>query len=147
MAALAAPYDAHKKDGKLVAYPMAANTTIFKGALVGLVAGFLVTASDTAGLIFVGVAHETKANQASTILPGGAGVAGAAGALSLRVEKEGTFSYNKAAAVAADRGKQAFISDDNTVSTAATTNNVACGYVTELLDGSHVQLRINRSIQ
>jgi len=144
MAALAAPYDAHKKDGKLVAYPMAANTTIFKGALV---AGFLVTASDTAGLVFVGVAHETKANQASTILPGGAGVAGAAGALSLRVEEEGTFSYSKAAAVATDRGKQAFIADDNTVSTAATTNNVACGYVVEVPDGAHVQLRINRSIQ
>ena len=144
MAALAAPYDAHKKDGKLVAYPMAANTTIFKGALV---AGFLVTASDTAGLVFVGVAHETKANQASTILPGGAGVAGAAGALSLRVEEEGTFSYSKAAAVATDRGKQAFISDDNTVSTAATTNNVACGYVVEVPDGAHVQLRINRSVQ
>ena len=140
MAALAAPYDAHKKDGKLVAYPMAANTTIFKGALV---AGFLVTASDTAGLVFVGVAHETKANQASTILPGGAGVAGAAGALSLRVEKEGTFSYSKAAAVAADRGKQAFISDDNTVSTAATANSVHCGVVGALVDANTLAILID----
>ena len=37
MTALAAPYDAHEKEGELVAYPIAANTTIWKGALVGLI--------------------------------------------------------------------------------------------------------------
>ena len=147
MTALAAPYDAHEKEGELAAYPIAANTTIWKGALVGLVGGFAVPASDIASEAFAGVAHESKLNQASTLLPGGGGPAGAAGALSIRVEKDGAFNYSKAGAVAADRGKQVFIVDDNTVSVAGTTNNLAAGYVVEVTDGSHVRVRINRSVQ
>ena len=147
MTALAAAYDAHKKDGELVAYPIAANTTIWKGALVGLVGGYAVPASDAASEAFAGVAHESKANQASTLLPGGAGPAGAAGALLIRVEKLGTFHYSKTAAVATDIGKQVFIVDDNTVSVAGTTNNLPAGYVVEVPDASHVRVRINRSVQ
>ncbi len=47
----------------------------------------------------------------------------------------------------ADLGKPCFIVDDNTVSTAATTNNVACGYVTELIDASHVRVRIDLAVR
>ncbi len=147
MAALTAPYDPHPKDGELIAYPVAANTTIFKGALVEIVNGLAQPAADTAGAAFAGVAHETKVNTAATILPGGAGAAGAAGALHIRVHKTGSLIYNKAGAAAADIGKQAFIVDDNTVSTAATANNVPCGFVVEVTDAAHVRVRINRSVQ
>ena len=98
MAALTAPYDTHSKDGELVAYPIAANTTIFKGALVEIVAGFAQPAADTAGAAFAGVSHETKINTAATLLTGGAGPAGAAGALKVRVHKTGSLLYSKAAA-------------------------------------------------
>ena len=98
MAALTAPYDTHSKDGELVAYPIAANTTIFKGALVEIVAGFAQPAADTAGAAFAGVSHETKVNTAATLLTGGAGPAGAAGALKVRVHKTGSLLYSKAAA-------------------------------------------------
>jgi len=33
------------------------------------------------------------------------------------------------------------------VSVAATTNNLAAGYVVEVTDGSHVRVRIDRSVQ
>ena len=149
MTALSASYDAHMKDAELVAYPVAANTTVFKGGLVAVLlsSGLVQPGGDTAGTVLVGVAHETKINTSATQLAGGAGPAGAAGALKIRVEKQGSFLYNKAAAVATDLGKQAFIVDDNTVSTAATTNNIACGYVVEVPDASHVRVRINRSVQ
>lgn len=147
MAALTAPYDAHTKDGELIAYGIAANTTIFKGGLVEIVGGFAQAASDTAGAAFAGVAHETKINTAATTLSGGAGPAGAAGALKVRVHKNGSLLYNKAGAVAADIGKQAFIVDDNTVSTAATANNIPCGFVVEVPDPAHVRVLIDRSVQ
>ena len=147
MTALAAAYDAHEKDGKLIAYPIAANTTIFKGALVGLLGGYAVPASDTAGMTFLGVAHETKVNTAATNLGGGLGPAGAAGALVVRVEKAGTFHYSKTAAVGADLSQPAYVVDDNTVSVAATSHNIPCGYVAEVPDGAHLRVRINRSVQ
>jgi hypothetical protein len=147
MAALTAPYDTHSKDGELIAYPIAANTTIFKGALVEIVGGFAQPGADTAGAAFAGVAHETKINTAATLLPNAGGPAGAAGALKVRVDKTGSLLYNKAAAVAADIGKQAFIVDDNTVSTAPTANNLSAGYVVEVPDAAHVRVRINRSVQ
>ena len=136
MTALAISYDAHQKDGELVAYPVAANVTVFKGGLVGLAGGYAVPASDTAGMPFVGVAHETMLN-----------TGGAAGARLVRVQKTGSFVYPKVGAVQADVGKQALVVDSVTVSTAATTNNIVAGYVAELLDGGHVRVRIDRGVQ
>ena len=147
MAALTVPYDTHHKDGELVAYPLAANTTIYKGALVALTAGLAKPGSDTAGVAFVGVAYETKVNQASTILPGGAGVAGAAGALSIRVQKTGAYLYNRAASTVADIGKAVQVADDNTVATTGTVNAIVAGYIVEVPDAAHVRVRIDRSVQ
>ena len=147
MTALTAAYDTHEKPGEMIAYPIAANTTIFKGALVEIVGGYAQPAADTAGALFVGVAHQTKVNTAATPLTGGAGFAGAAGALSVRVHKEGSFLYNNAAAVAGDVGQVAHVVDDNTVTTAGTANNLPAGYVVEVPDASHVRVRIDRSVQ
>ena len=136
MAALTGPYDARPKVGDLIAYPLAANTKIYKGALVALNAGYAQPAHDDPGVQFVGVAHETKDN-----------AGGAAGAVSVRVQKNGAYTYAKAGAAPADAGKPVFVVDDNTVSTAATANSLACGHVTEVPDSAHVRVRINRSVQ
>ena len=69
MAALTACYDPHPKDGKVVSYPMAANTTIYKGGLENISGGYAVPAVDAANESFARVAHETKANQTTTPLP------------------------------------------------------------------------------
>ena len=156
MTALAAPYDARMKPGNRVRYPLAANTEVYKGGLAVLSGGYAQPGADAASVQFAGVFAESVNNMTGAVQPGqiapGIGspnltpVAGAAGAYSARVEKEGAFVYAKAGAVQSDVGKQAFIVDDNTVSTAATSHNVACGYVTELVDASHVRVRIDLAV-
>jgi len=137
MTALTAAYDAKRKDGKLVAHPVAAGARVFKGALVAVVTatGLAQSAADAAGMVFAGVAYETCDN-----------TGGAAAAKSVRLLKTGDYTYAKAAAVLADIGKVAFVADDNTVSTAATTNNVPCGVVVGLLDAAHVVVRIDGKV-
>ena len=133
MAALTGAYDAQRKDGELARYPLAANARVWKGGLVGLTAGGLAAAAaDVAGEVVAGVAYETADN-----------TTGAAGAVSVRVQKVGSYVYGKSGAVQGDVGRTAFVVDDNTVSTAATTNNVACGVVVGLVDAAHVRVRID----
>lgn len=136
MTALAMSYDAHQKDGELVAYPVGAGATVFKGGLVVVSGGYAVPASDTAGVQFVGVAHETTVN-----------TGGAAGAKLVRVQKTGSFVYPKSGAVQADVGRQALVVDSGTVSTAATANTIPAGYVCELISSSLVRVRIDRGVQ
>ncbi len=133
MAALTGSYDAQRKDGQLARYGLAAGAHVFKGGLVGIqVGGLVAPASDAAGEVVAGVAYEEADN-----------TNGAAGAVSLRVQKVGSYVYGKAGAVQGDVGKTAFVVDDNTVSTAATANNVACGVVIGLVDGGHLRVRID----
>ena len=161
MAALTAPYDARRKDGGRVRYGVAANTRVFKGglAVLGLTTnqGYAQPGADTAGVVFVGVFcdsvdNTTGATPSGQVTPGIGSPnlntqGGPAGALTVKVEKAGTFVFGKAAAAQADIGKACFVVDDNTVSTAATANNIACGYVTELVDAAHVRVRIDRAAQ
>ena len=160
MTALAAPYDARMKPGEMTRYPVAAATICFKGGLAALSGGYVEPAADAASIQFVGVFAESADNRVNSIQPGfiepsigspspalPSGITqGLAGAIGARVYKEGAFVFNKAGAVQTDVGKQAFIVDDNTVSTAATTHNVACGYVCELIDASHVRVRIDLAV-
>ena len=128
MTALSASYDSRRQDGALLAYPVAAGAHIFKGALLAVSAtGLVQPASDTAGLVFAGVAYESADN-----------TGGAAGAKSVRVLKTGVFTQPKTGAALTDVGKTALIVDDTTVSTAATTNNLACGIVVGFPDSAHV---------
>ncbi|MDQ2688290.1 MAG: hypothetical protein M3Y28_10525, partial [Armatimonadota bacterium] len=109
----------------------------FKGALVAVASatGLAQAATDAAGVVFVGVAYETCDN-----------TGGAAAAKLLRVLKTGDYVYAKAGAALTDIGKTALIVDDNTVSTAATTNNVPCGVVVGLTDSGHVTVRIDGKV-
>ena len=136
MAALTAAYDAQQKDGELVSYPLAASVKIYKGAIVNLTsAGYATPGADAASVKFIGVAYETSDN-----------TNGAAGAVVVRVWKQGSFVYNKASAVQADLGKIALVVDDNTVATSGTTNSVNCGFVVGLVDSSHLRVRIEEKV-
>jgi hypothetical protein len=137
MTALSNSYDARRKDGALVLYPLGAGVHVRKGGLLAVASatGLVQPASDSAGLVFVGVAYEESDN-----------TGGAAGAKSVRVLKTGIFTYAKTAAAQSDTGKTAFAVDDGTVSTAPTTDSVACGIVTGAPDALTVQIRIDGKV-
>lgn len=134
MTALSSSYDARRKDGALVLYLLGAGVHVHKGGLlaVATATGLIQPVSDSAGLVFVGVAYEDADN-----------TGGAAAAKSVRVLKTGVFTYSKAAAAQTDVGKSAFALDDATVSTAATTDNIACGTVVGVPNALSVQIRID----
>jgi hypothetical protein len=133
MPALQQPYEAHEREGLIVAYPVKANARIWKGALVCVDnTGYLVPASDTANLRFVGVAFESVDN-----------TGGASGAKRCRVVKRGTFVYNRIGSFTqADIGTTARAVTDNEVAKTS-TNNIVVGTVVELLDDSRVRIRID----
>lgn len=137
MAALTAVYDAKRRDGSLIGYPLTAGAKVYKGALVcvNTGSGFAQTGADAASTVFVGVAYETVDN-----------TTGAAGAKTLRVQKDGEYLYNALGAVQTDVGKAALIVDDNTVKTAATTNNIPAGIVVGYVDASHLIVRIDGKV-
>jgi len=133
MPALSQPYETHEREGLIVAYPVKANTRIWKGALVCVDnTGYLVPASDTANLRFVGVAFESVDN-----------TGGASGAKRCRVVKRGTFVYNRIGSFTqADIGTTARAITDNEVAKTS-TNNIVVGTVVELLDDNRVRIRID----
>ena len=148
MTALAGSYDPKRKDGQLIRYPLAAGVHVFKGALVCVVVatGLLVPGADAAGVVCVGVAYEGGNNGAGAVQYDGSVSSGAAGAVSVRVQTVGLYQYHKVGAVQADVGRQAFLTDDNTVSTAGTTDNVKCGVVAGLVDAGTVAVLIDGRI-
>ena len=133
MPALSQPYETHEREGLIVAYPVKANTRIWKGALVCVDStGYLVPASDTANLRFVGVAFESVDN-----------TGGASSAKRCRVVKRGTFVYNRIGSFTqADIGTTARAITDNEVAKTS-TNNIVVGTVVELLDDNRVRIRID----
>ena len=137
MTALSNSYDARRKDGALVLYPLGAGVHVRKGGLLAVASatGLVQPAADSAGLVFVGVAYEESDN-----------TGGAAGTQSVRVLKTGIYTYAKAAAVQADTGKTAFVVDDGTVSTAPTADSVPCGIVVGAPDALSVQIRIDGKV-
>lgn len=137
MTALKSAYDARRKDGALVLYPLGAGVHVRKGGLLAVASatGLVQPAADSTGLVFVGVAYEESDN-----------TGGAAGAESVRVLKTGVYTYAKTAAMQADTGKTAFVVDDGTVSTAATTASVICGVVVGAPDAQSVQIRIDGKV-
>ena len=105
--------------------------------------GLLAPGADAAGVVCVGVAYEEGNNVAGAVQYDGTVSSGAAGAVSVRVQTAGLYQYHKTGAVQADVGKQAFMVDDNTVATAATTNSVKCGVVGALVDTGTVAILID----
>lgn len=133
MPALQQPYEAHEREGLIVAYPVKSDTRIWKGALVCVDnTGNLVPASDAANLRFVGVAFEsvdtTDAGSPSK---------------RCRVIKRGTFVYTRSGSYTpADIGTTVRAITDNEVAKSS-THNIVVGTVVELLDGNRVRIRID----
>ncbi len=142
MAALTSERNVKKKDGKLISFPVAANTKIYKGGLVMLDGGYAKPAAGkangVANSIFVGVAYETVDNSG-----------GANGDLSIRVETEGTFEY-AGDGVAADVGKVVYVEDDQTVSVTASANigeeNLKCGILVAVPNVGVNRIRIDNHV-
>ncbi|MCS6918818.1 MAG: DUF2190 family protein [Fimbriimonadales bacterium] len=133
MPALTQPYETHEREGLIIAYPVKANAKIWKGALVCVDStGYLVPASDSAGLRFVGVAFESVDN-----------TGGGNGEKRCRVVKRGTFIYNRVGSYTqADVGATVRATTDNEVAKTS-ANNILVGTVVELLDGNRVRIRID----
>jgi hypothetical protein len=136
LAALTENYDAERKDGILITYPVSAGETIYKGAIVCLdVDGYLVPGSDASGYAFVGISYEKADN-----------VSGADGDVTARVWKVGTYVFTADfAAGQNDVGSEVYVVDDNTVSM-STTYSVACGTIVEIISGSSVRVRIDNGV-
>lgn len=119
-------YTKHR-DGIVTAHPVKAAAHIFKGSLVCADStGYAVPGDDAAGLAVLGVAIEECDN-----------AAGGDGAMSVRVQSSGVFSFLKSGAITqADVGTVLYVKDDQSVALAAgVANSIACGRL-EALDGS-----------
>ncbi|MCL6624241.1 MAG: hypothetical protein K6T17_06445 [Fimbriimonadales bacterium] len=111
MPALTEPYEVKYKQSLMVAYPVAADTTLYKGALVGLNSnGYAVPMNHaTASLRFVGIAEETVKNT------------GGNGEALVRVVKAGSGVYQVSPLTGqADIGKDVYAVTDHEVQLNAT---------------------------
>ena len=127
--------ESKRKDGELISYKMAA-VKVPKGALVNInAAGFATNATDTASETFAGVAYETVDNSG-----------GSAGDKEIRVETCGSFVFVDGGGNGAqtDVGVEFKIVDNQTITDAATTNNVKAGICVESIDAGIVRVRIDR---
>jgi hypothetical protein len=133
MAALTANRYTKHRDGLVSAQPVKGGSRIYKGSLVCADStGYAVPGADTANFVFLGIALEEANN-----------IGGANGAISVRVQTLGVFSFAKSGSITqANVGANLYIVDDQTVALAATTtNDILCGQL-EALDGSDAWLRI-----
>lgn len=130
MTALTANHDAERKDGILVAYRVAANTIIYKGAMVCLTGfGRAIPAADQPGLKFVGFAYERGDN-----------LQGEDGDVWVRVWKDGSFRVGFASPDVAYLGLTAYVLDDNRISLTS-ENGVCAGTIVEFPHSEDGQLQ------
>jgi hypothetical protein len=136
MTALTADRTTLARDGKDRCLPVAANVTIYCGALVMLnVAGTVQPASATVGMIAVGVAQEAAHNAQGT-----------AGAITVPVRR-GAFCFQNStggdAITAAAIGQQCYAVDDQTVAlTNGSNSRSVAGHVFDVtVDGVWVDIQ------
>jgi hypothetical protein len=121
MAALTQDRNTATREGRSYSLGVAASTKVYAGSMVAVnSSGYAVPAADTSGLKVVGRAEEQVDNSS-----------GANGDKSVLV-REGVFKFAASGLTVADVGKPAFISDDQTVSVSATTNNVCAGVIEQV---------------
>ncbi len=118
MAALTRDRATSYREGIELDFPVAASIKIYAGSLVCVNAdGYAVPAADTSGYIFVGVALEQVDNSA-----------GANGAKSVRIRREGVFEFDAASISQAMVGDPMYAVDDHTFDDAAgPTNDIKVG--------------------
>lgn len=136
MALTANRYDERFAAGWQLPFPIAAQTTIYKGALVCLNAsGYLVPAADAAGLRFVGVARDGADNSQ-----------GPDGDLEVIVVTQGSIVVAKKNVEQSDVGMNAYCVDDETLDI-ATENHIFAGLIVSMTDSGHVRLRFDAGDQ
>ena len=122
-----------QRDGVDVAVPVAAAAEIFAGSIVALDAdGYAVPASDTAGLTVFGVAREHVDNSD-----------GSDGDLDVIVTRGKDWLMKGSGLTQALVGQTVYVSDDETVTTAATaTNDIPAGTLTQFDSATSGWVRI-----
>ncbi len=139
MTALAEDKQAHRKDGVLLGFEMAAAETVYGGSLSCInAAGYALPGSDTSGLIFEGVAEEQVDNSS-----------GSNGDLTVILRRRGLFKMLFDTAITiANVGDNVFLVDDQTVDlTANVTHNIFCGVIAEYIDTTHAWVDIEPAIR
>ncbi len=134
MTATTTDRETNRSDGKLKSMKMS-NVKIPKGVLTCIdTSGHVTNGADTEGFLFAGVSYEMADNSA-----------GSAGAREIRIEKTGehTFAYNGGDADQSIVGKECYIVDNQTVDALATTNDIKCGVIAEVISASQVRVRID----
>jgi len=135
MAALSADRNTLYADPRVEAYPVATDTTIYKGSLVMLnSSGYAIPGADTASCVFVGVAQE------QVVVASGADN----GSKYVKVRRLGCFKFGYGGTAAITLvGTKVYLVDDQTVNAvASTTNDIPAGYVTQYVSASVVWIDI-----
>lgn len=129
VSALSADVELTRKASGLQSYPVAADTTIYKGALVVVSAtGYLEELTDAASKRFVGIAYEKVVNTSA------AGY-GDDGELNCRVYTEGVFKLAATSITQAMVGQMMYGVDDQTVDdTTGGTYYIPVGRLVEYVD-------------
>lgn len=115
-------------------YPVKGSTTIYKGTIVMILSGYAAPGADTSGGLVVGVAEEKVVN------------GGADGAATVNVICGASFRFAGSSIVAADVGKTAYVSDDQTVADTNPGNAVVAGVIDELESTDVVWVRIEGKV-
>lgn len=133
MTALTAPVAREEKESKLIAFPVAANAVIHRGALVKIsAAGFVEPCSAEAGAVFAGTSRESV--DATGLSDGDCFI---------QIEVRNSFYVAAAAIVAADMGKSVFAADDNTVALVDAGNLQEVGKIVEIVSATKVLVMPN----
>jgi len=138
MAALTQDKKTEYMEGVEITLPVYQSTTIYAGALVCVNAsGYAVNASDTSGLIFMGVAREYVDNSA-----------GASGDKTITVRRRGLFKMTLGHNISvANIGDNVFIVDNQTVDTSAyVTNAIFCGNIAGYISATQAWVDIEPAI-
>lgn len=131
MANLTAAREDLRQDGVLQQFPVAV-AKIYKGSLVALNAAGFVKPAAAGDKRVVGVAYETVDN-----------ASGAAGDLTIRVWREGTFEVNGSGLTQANVGDLVYVTDDNTVTLTA-TGSIVVGVITEFVSATKARVDIRQ---
>lgn len=127
------------QDGVEKDFPVAAGEKVFAGALACVnAAGYALEGSDTAGLIFQGIAMEQKDN-----------ASGSNGDLDIVLKRRGLVKMIMGTAITqANVGDNVFLVDDQTVDlTANVTNHILCGIIAAYIDTTHAWIDIEPAIR
>ncbi len=133
--ALAKDRDTLQKEGTDIELPVAASTQIFGGGMVTTNAtGYCVPAANTASFIFAGVALAGADNSAVAT----------DGAINVSLRRKGSFLFAASGLTAADVGKTAYVSDDQTITLTA-GNGVIAGKIVEVVSATSCWVDIDHN--